>query len=235
MTRGKEFTIIFGSKEIRYTLLYQERKSLGITVHPDKTVTVKAPLEAPLERIEALLRKRAPWILKQQRYFLAFEPLTPARKYINEESHLYLGRKYRLRILDAAADSVKINGGFLEVRTRNRAKTKDVLWNWYKEKATIKFKEIAAPWLEQFKKYGVEPSHILIKQMEMRWGSCTPNAKIILNTELVKAPKGCIEYVIVHELCHLVHHNHSSAFFELQTKEMPDWMKWKERLEKVLA
>lgn len=235
MTRGKEHSIQFGSKEIWFELLYQERKSLGITVHPDRSVTVKAPLDAPFERVLELIRKRAPWILKQQSYFLAFEPLTPARKYVSGETHLYLGRQYRLKIFDAAMDSVKLKRGFLEVYTQDRSKTKGLVLDWYKDHAEVKFREIADPWILRFKKYGVEPSDLIIKQMDMRWGSCTPKGKIILNMELIKAPKGCIAYVIVHELCHLVHHNHSAAFFELQTKEMADWRKWKERLERVLA
>lgn len=235
MTAVNEQRIQFGSKEIVFELRYQERKSLGITVHPDRSVTVRAPLDAPYERIMELIRKRAPWILKQQSYFLSFEPLTPARKYISGETFLYLGRQYRLKIFDAEFDQVKLKGGFIEVHTRNRSKTKELVLGWYKKHAEARFRLIAAPWIERFKKYGVEPSQVLIKPMELRWGSCTPKGKIILNTELIKAPKGCIEYVIVHELCHLVHHNHSAAFFELQAKEMPDWVKWKERLERVLA
>ena len=72
-------------------------------------------------------------------------------------------------------------------------------------------------------------------KLEKRWGSCTPKGKIILNPELIKAPKGCIEYVIIHELCHLIHHDHTQKFIDLQTKEMKDWEKWKMKLEKLLA
>lgn len=169
--------IRFGSLEITFELLYQERKSLGITVHPDRRVTVRAPMEAPYERILELVRKRIPWILKQQRYFLAFEPFTPERKYVSGESHLYLGRQYRLKIYDAAFDQVKLKGGFLEVYTNQRSKTKALVLDWYKKHAAIKFREIADIWIERFKKYGVEPSQIVIKQMDKRWGSCTPKGK----------------------------------------------------------
>lgn len=235
MSISEAHSIQFGSRQIIFDLLYQDRKSLGITVHPDRKVTVRAPLNASFERVLELIRKRAPWILKQQSYFLSFEPLTPERKFVSGETHLYLGRQYRLKIFDAPVDAVKLKRGFLEVYTCNRSRTKELVLEWYKKHAEVKFREIAAPWILRFKKYGVEPSHVLIKQMDMRWGSCTPKGKIILNTELMKAPKGCIEYVIVHELCHLVHHNHSAAFFELQTKEMPDWGKWKGRLERIMA
>ena len=230
-----EQRIQFGSKEIVFDLEYQERKSLGITVHPDRNVTVKAPMDSAIEKVIERVRKRAPWILKQQSYFLSFEPLTPPRKYISGESHLYLGRQYRLKIYDAPQDEVKLKRGFLEVYTKDKSKAKKLVQDWYKKRAEMKFPEIAEKWIVRFKKYDVEPSSFVIKWMDKRWGSCTPKGKIILNVELMKAPKGCIEYVVVHELCHLIHHDHSAAFLELQTKEMRDWGKWKERLEKVLA
>lgn len=235
MSTMSEHRLQFGSKEIVFWLEYQERKSLGITVHPDRKVTVKAPTEAPLEKVLEKVRKRAPWILKQQSYFLSFEPLSPPRKYISGESHLYLGRQYRLKVYKSPGGEVKLKRGFLEVYTDDRSKAKKLVQEWYKEHAEVKFPEIAGKWIERFRKYDVEPSALVVKWMDKRWGSCTPKARIILNIDLIKAPRGCIEYVIVHELCHLVHHNHSAAFFELQTKEMPDWRRWKDRLERLLA
>ena len=230
-----EQRILFGSAEIVFDLQYQDRKSLGITVRPDRKVLVKAPTGAKLEKVLEKVRKRAPWILKQQSYFLSFEPLTPPRQYVSGETHLYLGRQYRLKIYDAEVNEVKLKRGFLEVYTTDRAQVKSLVLDWYRERAAVKFPEIAEPWVARFEKYGVAPSALVIKWMNKRWGSCTPKGKIILNIELMKAPKGCIAYVVLHELCHLVHHDHSAAFFELQTKEMADWRKWKERLEGILA
>jgi len=227
--------IQFGSKEILFELEYQDRKSLGISVYPDRRVSVKAPLDADFEKIEEKVRKRAPWILKQQSYFLSFDPITPPRKYISGETHLYLGRQYRLKVHISEKEVVKLKRGFLEVYITDKSNVESLVKDWYSKRAGIKFPEIAENWVARFGKYGVEPSGFVIKCMDKRWGSCTPKGKIILNVELIKAPKGCIEYVILHELCHLVHHNHSAAFFELQTKEMTDWRKWKERLERIMA
>ncbi len=102
-------------------------------------------------------------------------------------------------------------------------------------KAKQKFDEIATPIIEKFKKYNVETKGIYIQDMKTRWRSCTPTGKIILNPELIKTPKACIEYVIIHELCHLVHHNHTRNFYDLQSKILPDWERWKDRLEMILA
>src|SRR5690606_3359587 len=150
-------------------------------------------------------------------------------------THLYLGRQYRLQIHVGLSESVKLKGQFIEVTVPDKSKAKDLLNQWYLEHAKNKFHSIAEPLIERFKKYNVKPGSVVLRDMPTRWGSCTPKGKIILKPELIKAPKGCIEYVIIHELCHLIHHDHTQKFIDLQTKEMKDWEKWKMKLEKLLA
>jgi predicted metal-dependent hydrolase len=227
--------IQFGSKQIDFCLEYSCRKSLGITITPDLNVLVKAPVDTSLEKVKEKLRKKAPWILRQQSFFLSFHPKTPARRYISGETHLYLGRQYRLKILKNRIESVKLKGQFFEVSTSDKTRAKQLLNEWYLQNARTMFHSIAKTLIENFKKHKVEPNSIVLREMATRWGSCTPKGKIILNPELIKAPKGCIEYVIIHELCHLIHHDHTQKFIDLQTKEMPDWEKWKMKLEKLLA
>lgn len=227
--------IQFGSKKIDFSLEYSNRKSLGITVTPELSVLVKAPIDTSMEKVKEKLRKKAPWIIRQQSFFLSFHPKTPARKFIGGETHLYLGRQYRLQIHIGKDESVKLKGKFIEVTTSEKSRAKDLLNDWYLQHAKTKFHAIAQPLIDKFKKHKVEPSSIVFRDMPTRWGSCTPKGKIILNPELIKAPKGCIEYVIIHELCHLIHHNHTQKFIDLQTKEMKDWVKWKTKLEKLLA
>lgn len=227
--------IQFGSKRIDFHLEYSQRKSLGISVTPDLGVLVKAPVDTSMEKIKEKLRKKAPWIIKQQIFFLGFHPKTPPKKFVSGESHLYLGRQYRLKVLSSALESVKLKGKFIEVRTSERSRAGKLLNQWYVQNARIKFQAIAKPVIEKFKRYNVVPTALVLRDMPTRWGSCTPKGKIILNPELIKAPKGCIEYVIVHELCHLIYHDHTQKFLDLQTKEMKNWEKWKMKLEKLLA
>lgn len=227
--------IIFGTKQIDFQLIFQKRKSLGITITPEMEVVVKVPLNTPPERIKETVRKKAPWIIKQLNFFLSFHPKIKDRKYVAGETHLYLGRQYRLEVILANKNEVKYKGRFIEVITKDKANTKTLLKRWYRDKAKIKFNEIAAPLIERFRKYNVSPLDLVIQEMPTRWGSCTPNGKIILNPELIKAPRPCIEYVIIHELCHLIHRDHTQKFIDLQTKEMRDWEKWKMKLEKLLA
>lgn len=226
-----EHSVQFGSKKIDYTLQFSNRKTLGITVHPDTGITIKAPLDTPIEKVEEKIKKRALWIIKQQSYFLRFLPNPVEKKYVSGESHYYLGRQFRLEVNESERNEVAYKGRFIEVSTKKKSKAQSLLEQWYKEKAKDKFIEIASPLIEKFKKYDVVPTGIYIQDMATRWGSCTPQGKIILNPKLIKAPKRCIEYVIIHELCHLVHHNHTKAFFELQDAMCPDWEKRKKKLE----
>lgn len=227
--------IQFGSKKIDFTLQYSGRKTLGISVNPGMNVLVKAPSGASLEKIKTIVKKKAPWILKQQNYFLAFHPKLPIKRFVSGESHLYLGRQYKLRVIKANKNDIRFNAREIHIHTKAIHLVKNILNSWYRERAKMKFGEIAEPLIQNFKKYKVKPRSLYLQEMSLRWGSCTTKGKIILNPELIKAPKPCIEYVIIHELCHLVHKNHTRKFFHLQAKEMPDWERWKNRLESLLA
>ena len=111
--------IQYGETAIDYELLMVNRKSLEIAVHPDKSVVVKAPLSASQAAIEERLRKRARWIKRQIAYFMQFDPRTPPRRYVGGESHLYLGRKYRLKISESARDHVLLKNGYFYIESRD--------------------------------------------------------------------------------------------------------------------
>lgn len=224
----------YGSKNILYFLEFTKRKTLGISVTSDMDVIVKAPEGTSIKRIEEKLEKRAPWILKQQAYFLRFYPKLPAKQYRGGESHLYMGRNYLLRVNVGKKNEVRFAGGEIKVFHKPMSSVKSVLLDWYRLRAKDKFAEIAEPLIKRFEKFGVRPEGLFIQDMPTRWGSCTTKGKIILNPELIKAPKSCIEYVIIHELCHLVHKHHTQKFFQMQTSLMPDWQKWKDKLETML-
>jgi predicted metal-dependent hydrolase len=235
--------IVYGSKQIDFKLEYSDRRTLGITVTPDLNVLVKAPVDTAIDVIKERLRKKAPWIIRQLSFFLSFHPRLTDRKYIGGETHLYLGKQYQLKVISAELgvvrnDSVKLKGRYLEVYTHNKTNVKALVEAWYLDKAIVKFHEIAEPLFNSFtSKHNLLHAtyHLSLRQMPTRWGSCTAKGRIILNPELIKAPKACIEYVIVHELCHLIHHDHTQKFLDLQTREMPEWEKWKNKLERLLA
>jgi len=227
-------SLIFGSREIHYELIYRDRKTLGIRVYPDCKVKVIAPFDTTKERLKTKLREKAPWIIKQQMEFLSYHPLTPPRKYVNGETHLYLGRQYKLRVKQAKTNEVKLFRGRLLILKKETISAKKLLSDWYREKSQLHFEDTLKRILPLFARYNINQPELQIRQMSTRWGSCTPKGKVILNPELIKAPKGSIEYVIIHELCHLIHHNHTRSFYDLQESIMPEWKKWKERLENTL-
>ena len=107
-------SIQFGSKQINFKVEYSVRKTLGITVTPDLFVIVRVPVDTSIEKVKERLIKKAPWIIRQQSFFLSFHPKTPARKFISGETHLYLGRQYRLKIIIDNSESVKLKGKFIE-------------------------------------------------------------------------------------------------------------------------
>ena len=226
--------IDYGTSEIAFNVQYSNRKTLTIAVFPNGSVTVKAPDDTSIEVIKNKVHKRASWIIKQQQYFKSFGERTPERKFISGESHLYLGRQYLLRVTIGKPDCIKYKGRYFEIVCSSKSKAKDLMNDWYRIHAKIKFAEIAEPIIQRFQRYNVKPTAIYIQEMNNRWGSCTNSRKIILNTELIKAARPCIEYVITHELCHLIHRNHTKAFYELLSVEMPDWERWKNKLEQTL-
>ncbi|MCA1758550.1 MAG: M48 family metallopeptidase, partial [Bacteroidales bacterium] len=162
--------IQFGSKTIDFRLEYSHRKSLGITVTPEMEVLVKAPANTSLEKVKEKIKKKAPWIIRQQSFFLAFQPKTPKRQYISGETHLYVGRQYRLLVRTGIEESVKLKGKYMVVVANEKARVKDLLQEWYLQHAREKFHAIAVPMINKFKKHNVEPSSIILRNMPTRWG-----------------------------------------------------------------
>ena len=195
---------------------------------------VRAPEGTSLEAVKEKIIKRAPWILRQLDFFRNFLPKMPPKRCVGGETHLYLGRQYRLKIITSSDSTVKLKGRYLEVHTPSPNQAKPLVQAWYRQRARLKLPQVADRWIARFRQHGVSPSSVIVRQMSHRWGSCTPHGKILLNPILVKAPVGCIEYVIVHELCHLIHPHHTARFFRLQSQEFPHWQKWKNKLEHLL-
>ena len=234
MDQIKRDSIQYGATTINYSIEYAQRKTLSICVNPDGSVYLKAPLDATLEAIRQKIHKRANWILRQKRFFESFGAPTTKRQYISGESHLYLGRQYMLRVKESNVNVVHYQNNIIEIECRHKKDAGVLLQTWYRQRANIKFQEYAMPIIEQFSVYGVRPQSLSIKKMDKRWGYCTTDGYIYLNPRLICAPRCCIEYVITHELCHLIHRNHAKEFYTLLAKEMPHWEKWKNKLERMM-
>ncbi|WP_298936878.1 SprT family zinc-dependent metalloprotease [uncultured Ruegeria sp.] len=229
----------YGETRIEFNLLRRERKTLSISVRPDLVVEVVAPIDASLERVFEKVRKRAPWIMRQLQFFGQFQPRTTERRYVSGETHLYLGRQYKLRVVPHVQQQVKLYRGILVVQShkaQENSRTKLLLENWYKTRANLKFSERLELCRKRFPDPDeINPKSIVVRRLQQRWGSMTPTGKLILNRSLIKASVDALDYVITHELCHIRHPHHGSAFFDFLDRVMPDWEHRKLKLERQLA
>lgn len=229
--------IQYGTVILPFELEYRKRRTLEISVYPDLSVKAKAPLDRTIDEIKEKIRKRAPWIIEQKYFFSLFLPKQTERNYVSGETHLCLGKKYRLKVIESDFEQIQLTRGIISIYTKKRdntSKIKKQLDTWYRERAKDKFEQRLDICLGKVKKYGIQQPPVRILNMSKRWGSCSKEGILILNSHLIKASSQCIDYVIMHELCHLKYFNHGSAFYNLFTKVMPDWEKRKKKLNQVI-
>lgn len=222
-------------EHISVSLEFKDRERLSISVHPDGSVTALAPSNRTLEEVLARLNRRRSWIARQRRHFEKYQPLPIKKWYVSGETHLYLGRHYRLRVHLAGDATVRLVGRFFEVQVPAPDQPQTVaaaMGGWYRSHAESIFQERMRRCMQSASALRLQVDvKLRVKPMERRWGSCSKAGIITLNTNLVKTPLHCIDYVIMHELCHLRVHDHSPAFFRMLGRCMPDWRQRKHRLD----
>jgi predicted metal-dependent hydrolase len=233
--KSVQHIIDFGSRKIPYRLHRADRKHLRIVVAPELKVDIFAPQSASDEQVQAAIREKTPWIVRTLEKLEGYYPLPAPKRYLSGETFVYLGRQYRLKVENGSRQPAKLLGRFLWVRVEDKIDTRSVkkaVEAWYRKRAH----EILGRHLEKCyriaSRHGVPKPSMAIRSMTRRWGSCSPSGRIILNLKLVYVPVHCIEYVVMHEICHLKQSNHSKAFYSLLTRCQPDWRKRKETLDK---
>lgn len=235
MEVGKS-SIKFGSIEISFEIQYKNRKTLGITIYPDNKILVSAPFNSSLLIIKEKVRKKARWIIKQQDHFRKFHPFPLPKRYVSGETFRYLGRQYRLKLVSEEVGAVKIKSGYVHVGVKDKEDKKAVrkiLEKWYRERALIKFNERLKANAELLEKMNCPYPRLKLKEMKKRWGSYLSSGVVVLNPFLIEAPVYCIDYIILHEVCHSKFPNHGKKFFSLLQSILPDWENRKKRLEKI--
>lgn len=229
--KKKEFS--YGSFVYHYELIRQDRKSLSLTVTPDLSIFVKSPHLVDDQRVELFLKRKWFWLEKQLSFFGKYQRKLYKKEYVSGESFYYLGRQYQLIVQKGNIDKVSLMNGKLMVTTTGKLRdgkyTKKLLERWYRERMENIFTERLSIVLKRFR-YNFIPE-LKVKAMDKRWGSALSSKKIILNPKLIQASKECIDYVLIHELCHFTHRQHSMNFWKLMDKKFPNWQKTKEKLE----
>lgn len=228
--------IVYGHQRIHFARHKRrnERPSVMIKVQPDGRVEAHAPVSASDRKVREAVKARASWIARQLRDFERSRGSGIGASYRSGESHYYLGRQYLLKVYDAGGqpESVKLVQGRFEVAAEgaSAARVEALLAGWYMDHARDYFDQRVRVLSEGMPWVASQPP-VTIKAMTRRWGSCSPSRRLTLNLHLIRAPRLCIDYVIIHELCHLVERSHGKRFMEILNSAMPGWQEPKKRLD----
>lgn len=231
----------YGSKWIEFELERKNVKNVNLNIKPDMTVTVSASEKVPLEFIYNFVKSKSAWITKQVKQFETVQPYKQSeREYVSGESFKYLGKQFRLKVQETTEEeTVKYFRGFIYLQVKNRhdySRKAKLMEQWYRDKAKKIFEELLDKLYPLVQKYGIDKPALDMRVMKARWGSALVDSKtILLNSELIKAPKYCIEYVILHEMIHFKYNDHSDSFYDMLYALMPDWEKRKAILDEEIV
>jgi len=224
---------IFGKFIYEYRIIKQDRKTLSLVVTPDLGIILKCPKQIDNERIEKFLQKKWFWLEKQLSYFKKYKRNVYRKEYVSGESYFYLGRQYKLMVKKSKESNVSLTKGQIILNTKKTVtdgkNNKKLLDLWFSKRANIIFQERFNEMLNRFEYKNT--TILSIREMRKRWGSFLNKDKIFLNPKLIHTSKDCIDYVIVHELCHLRYKNHDSKFWKYLDEKYPKWERVKEKLE----
>lgn len=227
--------IQFGNREIEFQVQRKKVKNINLNVRPNLDVVVSANNQVPQEYIESYVRDKATWILRNLDNFSSTLSEEVPRHYVSGETVKFMGKQYRLRVLEGTPETVKISDKFIDLTIKdqkNLNKKQGLLSQWLRQQAEETFESSLETVYSKVHKYGIKKPGILIRSMKARWGSCLRDkGMIILNLELIRAPMHCIEYVVLHELLHFIYPKHDDKFYGHLTVLMPDWVQRKDILD----
>lgn len=245
-TTQEQGVFSYGEEIINYDIIRRsvdsndskpKARKVVIKVHPDQRVVATVPNDATAEAIQEAMIKRSRWIWESILDFASQHEYVMPRQYVSGETQFYLGRRYVLKVIinSEETSNVKLQRGKLTVTLKQDcddrvAIIKALLDKWYTRRAKAVFHERLQAMLPKATWVKGIPS-FRIMAMKKQWGSCSTKGNLMLNPHLIKASKECIDYVILHELCHIAEHNHSDKFWRLLTQVMPNWKEVKAKLD----
>ncbi len=202
-----------------YTIVYSKRRTVGITVERDGSVVVRAPEGTPEEDVKRLVSTRAKWVSDKVQHPQKYQGVghPPGKELVSGESMLYLGRNYRVEIMECPSDRIEFGETFVVPQSLGD-RARDEFRKWYRQAANEKLVPRVFDWATRL---GVEPAQVRIADVRYRWGSCTPAGNVRLNWRLIKAPVAVSDYVIVHELAHLLESSHGDRFWSIVRSQIP--------------
>lgn len=225
-------------KDIEFKVVYSRRRTLGISVLPDATVVVRVPLRTSDKTIIRIVEEKSEWIKKHRDSYKHLHQNKPGKSFFDGEKHLFRGNEVVLKIEKSAKPFVWFSDGIIDMgllKPEDPKAIKRLLYSGYKREAGQLFPELLDRMVLKHENQNFKPAGLVIRSTKRRWGSCSNKGLITLSTELIKLDNRHIEYVIVHELCHLKHHNHSSRYYELLSELFPDWKEVRKDMRKYIV
>jgi len=215
----------YGTEIIEFDVDFRKRKTLSIQVEAPRIIHVIAPIGSSEEEILASVKAKSKWIIQKLFEIREVDNQRRIKDYVNGESFIYMGRNYSLQIVVdetvlLSEASLKNGKFFVTVPNKESELIRHTLENWYKDKAKEKIKEKIAYYKDYF---SIQPKRIVIKDQQKRWGSCTKDHQLLFNWRSIMAPSPVLDYIVVHEMCHMVYRNHSPEFWQLVKKILPDY------------
>ncbi|MDP0501878.1 MAG: SprT family zinc-dependent metalloprotease [Verrucomicrobiota bacterium JB022] len=213
-----------------------KRKTLAISVLPNGDLVLVAPVDAQEAEILKRVEHRRSWIIRKRHEFEEMNRNRVPLRYQSGATHRYLGKQYRLKVDVGPTPSVKLKGSYFHITSKSTEPqaVERLLTGWYREKAHFHFESRIRRWDSWCIHRQLPTPRLQLLVMPKRWGSSDQSGRIALNPELVKAPSICIDYVVAHEICHLVHPGHGKAFYNQLEQMFPAWRAVKQRLEQTM-
>ena len=235
MNAPESSAVTWGGRRLPYAIRRSPRrkKTVAVTVGPDGSVLVVAPVRLASARLDEIVTRKAPWIVQRLRRAESHDPPPAPREFVSGESVLYLGRHYRLRVRTDETGEARLRGGWLHVPVPAGAQTaahvRAALIAWFRRHAAERLPERVEAWRA---KAGVAPPRVVVADQRKRWGSCDHHGTIRLNWRIVQAPMRLVDYVVVHELVHLRQRGHGRDYWQAVGRVMPDYERRREELRK---
>lgn len=212
---------------ISYSLKKKKVKNLNLRIRPDASVIVSAPPDIAESDVDAFVIRKRNYISKSLSEIKCCSDKINDRQYISGEGYRLEGKNLRLKVTASDKDCIETDGVFLKLYVKDAediAKKAKLVKKFYADRTKKVMSDILDEFFEIFRKYNIPKPTLKLRRMQTQWGSCSAAKGIItINPKLIEAPRNCIEYVIMHELCHLVHPNHSRKFYAFLSMQMPDW------------
>jgi len=217
---------VYKLQDIEFRIIYSRRRTMGISILPDSSVIVRAPYRASLKTISRIVQEKASWIIKHRDNYRQKEKSKLNGSLVSGEIQLFRGKQYVLLITESKGPYVRFSDNTIEVgleKMDDALSIKKLLNKVYRDEALKVLPGILSKALIKHENQMFKPIGLVIRSVKSRWGSCSKKGIITLSTELIKLPDIYIEYVIIHELCHLKHHNHGKEYYNLLSELFPAW------------